>query len=512
MNMNGLDKPIAPLRTKLRSNSTPICSALILTLLLAGCTVGPDFRKPAAPTAAGYTSSALSSTTASANTLGGEAQHFTERMDIPGEWWTLFHSKALNEMITGALESSPDLKSAQAALIAANENRLAGQGAFYPSVSASFSATRNRTSSQIAPTPNSGAMYYSLFTPQVSVSYDPDVFGMNHRAEESLIAQEQVARFQLIATHITLSTNLVVGVIQEAALRAQIAATRNLIAVNSNMLQLIRMQFYKGAASRVDVASQESQLAQSEAMLPPLLKQLAQQRDSLRALAGKLPGEQLPEQVEFSDLQLPLELPVSLPSQLVKQRPDVRVAEENLHVASAQLGMARAKRFPTFTLTADVGTMALAIGDLLKPGVEFWDLGAIVTQPIFQGGTLLHQERAAKAYYNEAAQQYRSTVISAFQNVADTLTAIQQDADALKAAAYAVQAAKTALDLSKQNLQTGAASPLSLLMAEQNFQQAQLGLIQAQANRYTDSAALFQSLGGGWWNRADLATAQTENN
>ena len=433
-------------------------------------------------------------------------------MDIPGEWWTLFHSKALNELIAGALANSPDIKSAQAALIAANENRLAGQGAFYPSVSASFSAARTKTSSQISPTPNSGALYFSLFTPQVSVSYVPDVFGMNHRAEESLIAQQEVARFQLIATHITLSTNLVVGVIQEASLRAQIAATRELIAVNSNMLQLIRLQFYKGAASRVDVASQESQLAQSEAMLPPLLKQLAQQRDLLRTLAGRLSSEQLPEQVEFSDLKLPLELPVSLPSQLVEQRPDVRVAEENLHIASAQIGVARARRFPTFTLTADSGAMALAIGDLLKPGVVFWDLGASVTQPIFQGGTLLHQERAAQAYYDEAAQQYRSTVISAFQNVADTLTAIQEDADAMKAAAYAAQSAKTALYLSKQNLQTGAASPVNLLMAEQSFQQAQLNLIQAQANRYLDTAALFQSLGGGWWNRTDLVKPQTEKN
>lgn len=476
--------------------------------MIAGCTVGPDFRKPAVPTVSGNTASALPSTTASANAPGGEAQHFAERMDIPGEWWAVFHSKTLNELIAQALANSPDLKSAQAALAAANENRLAGQGAFYPSVSANFSALRSKTSSQISPIPASGASSFSLFTPEVSVSYVPDVFGMNRRAEESLIAQEQVAKFQLIATHITLSANLVVGVIQEAALRAQIAATRELIAVNANMLQLMRVQFYKGAASRADVAAQESQLAQSGAALPPLLKQLAQQRDLLRMLAGKLPGEQLPDQVELSDLRLPLELPFSLPSQIVEQRPDVRVAEENLHVASAQLGVARARRFPTFALTADAGAMALAIGDLLKPGVGIWDLGAGVTQPIFNGGALLHQEKAAKAYYDEAAQQYRSTVISAFQNVADTLAAIQQDADALKATAYAVQTAKTALDLSRQSVQTGATSPLALLMAEQNFRQAQMSLIQAQANRYADTAALFQSLGGGWWNRADLATPQ----
>jgi len=485
--------------------TTIVCATL---LLAAGCTVGPDFKKPAAPNVGGYTPNPISETSSSTNIGVGEAQSFVTGADIPGEWWTLFHSKPLNDLIEHSLTNNPDIQSAQAALMVAKENVLAGKGAFYPSVSGSFSATRNKTSSEISPTPNSGAQYYSLFTPQVSVSYALDVFGLNRRTMESLKAQQQSARFQFIATHITLSANVVLAAIQEASLRAQIDATRQLVAINSEMVQVLRERFAKGLATRLDVASQESQLAQTEAALPPLLKQLAQQHDLLTALAGEFPDEDLPEQFELSDLQLPQELPVSLPSQLVEQRPDVRQAEANLHAASAQIGIATANRLPNFTLTADAGTMALTAGKIFSGGAGFWDLGASVTQPIFQGGTLLHQERAAKAAYTQAAEQYRSTVLTAFQNVADTLNALEQDADALKSAATAANAAKVTLGLARQQMQTGNSSHLDLLNAEQTYQQAVINLIQAQTNRYADTAALFQSLGGGWWHRADLSNSE----
>ncbi|MBU6410876.1 MAG: efflux transporter outer membrane subunit [Verrucomicrobia bacterium] len=481
-----------------------LSNAIAALLLFPGCTVGPNFKKPAAPGMNGYTAVPLSPTTSGANVAGGETQHFIEGADIPGEWWTLFHSKPLNDLISLALTNNPDLKSAQAALAVAREDVFAGKGAFYPALSGSFSASRSKTSSEISPTPSSSALYYSLFTPQVSVSYVPDVFGLSRRTVESLKAQEEAARFQLIATHVTLSANIVLAAIQEASLRAQIDATRQLIAANANMVQVTRQQFAKGAATHLDVAAQESQLAQTEASLPPLLKQLAQQRDALAALVGQFANNNMPERFAFSELRLPQELPVSLPSKLVEQRPDVRLAEENLHAASAQVGIATASRLPNLTLTADAGTMALTAGKIFAGGTGFWDLGASVTQPIFEGGTLLHQERAAKAAYFEAAEQYRSTVLTAFQNVADTLNALQQDADALKSAAAAASAAKVTLDLSKQKIQTGSAAPLDLLNAEQTYQQAEIVLIQAQANRYADTAALFQALGGGWWHRADL--------
>jgi NodT family efflux transporter outer membrane factor (OMF) lipoprotein len=482
-------------------------------LLIAGCAVGPNFKKPPAPNVSVYTPTPLSTTSSTVNAPGGEAQHF-RNIDIPAEWWALFHSKGLNDLIERSLKANPDIKAAQAALKVARENVLAQKGAFYPSVTGSFSGSRHKTSREISPFTASGALYYNLYTPQVSVSYVPDVFGLNRRTVESLAAQAEQARFALAASHITLSSNVVAAAIQEASLRAQIDATRQLIASSSNLVQVVRNQLAKHAATRADLAAQESQLAQLTATLPPLLKQLAQQRDLLVALSGGLPNKELAEKFELSSLQLPQRLPVSLPSRLVEQRPDVRQAEENMHSASALIGVAVANRLPNFELTADAGTMALTAAKMFSAGAGFWDLGASVTQPIFQGGTLLHKERAARAAYVQAAEQYRSTVVTAFQNVADTLNALQRDAEALKSAAAAADAAKVTLDLTRRQLETGAAAEtnqLALLNASQTYQQSAINLIQAQANRYADTAALFQALGGGWWNRTDLAKLDSES-
>lgn len=473
-------------------------------LLLSGCAVGPNFKKPAAPKVPGYTPSPLSTTSSTTNVAGGEAQSFIEGRDISGEWWTLFHSKSLNDLIARSLKNNPDIKAAQAALLVAKENVLAQRGAYYPSVAGTFSADHSKSSSEVSPVTATSSLYYSLYTPQVGVSFVPDVFGLNRRTVESLQAQEQQARFALAATHITLSSNVVAAAIQEASLRAQIDATRQLIEINTNMLQILRTQFEKGYVSRLDIAAQESQLAQVSATLPPLLKQLAQQRDLLAALSGGFPTEEPAEKFELSSLQLPQELPVSLPSQLVEQRPDVRQAEENLHFASAQIGIARANRLPSFALTADVGSMAVIFSHMFAAGTGFWDLGASATQPIFQGGSLVHRERAARAAYVQASEQYRSTVLISFQNVADTLHALDQDAEGLKAAAASRDAAKLTLDLTTRQMQVGYVSYLALLSAEQTYQQALINLVQAQSNRYADTAALFQALGGGWWNRSDI--------
>jgi len=489
---------------KLRVSYSMLLSA---SLLFAGCAVGPNFKRPAAPNVSGYTSSPPSATGGIANLPGGEAQQFVPNRDIPGDWWTLFHSTQLNDLIDRALKANPDLQAAQAALLVARENMLAQRGAYYPSVSGGFSASRAKTSDVIAPFPNSNTFSYSLFTPQVSVSYVPDVFHLSRRTVESLRAQEQQARFALAATHITLSSNVAAAAIQEASLRGQIEATRQLIDINATMLRILREQFAQGYVARFEVAAQESQLAQVTATLPPLLKQLAQQRDLLAELSGGLPSEELPEKFEFSSFQLPTELPMSLPSQLVEQRPDVRQAEENLHAASAQVGIAIANRLPSFNLTADAGSMALAFTQVFAPGTGFWDLAAGVTQPIFDAGTLRHRERAAQAAYTEASEQYRGVVLTAFHNVADTLNALQQDAEALKAAAAAEEAAGVTLTEAKSQFEAGYANYLILLSAEQTYQQAVLNLMQAQTNRYADTAALFQALGGGWWNRADIPSS-----
>lgn len=477
-------------------------------LLIAGCAVGPNFTQPAAPEVTNYTASPLESTASVTNVAGGEAQQFSTSRDISGEWWTLFHSSQLNKLIDRSLTNNPDLKAAQAALRVAHENVLAHRGSFYPTVGAGFSASRQKQSEQLAPVPNfptvSEEFQYNLFTPEVSVSYVPDVFGANRRTLESFQAQEQATRFQVIATHIALSANVAVAAIQEASLRVQIDVTRELIGLNSNMVEILRYQFAKGYASQLDVAAQESQLAQVVATLPPLQKQSAQQQDLLAVLAGKFPSQASAENFELSNLQLPQELPLSLPSQLVEQRPDVRQAEENLHASSAQVGITIANRLPNITLTANAGSTALDIEKVFSSGTGFWGVGAAATQPIFQGGTLLHEERAAKAAYDQASEQYRSTVLTAFQNVADTLNALEQDANALKSAAAATDAAKVTLDLTREQSHRGYASELAFLSAEQAYQQARLNLIQAQANRFADTAALFQALGGGWWNRVDL--------
>ncbi|MBN8713166.1 MAG: efflux transporter outer membrane subunit [Xanthomonadales bacterium] len=478
--------------------------AVVVVLALGACTVGPDFERPPAPKVDTYTAHAPETTAATADVAGGEAQHFTTGSDIPGDWWTLFHSKALNALIADSLANNADLETASAALAVARETALAQRGARYPSVTAGFSASRQQDpSGALAPVPSNNAFLYNLFTPQVSVSYVPDVFGLNRRTVESLQAQAQSVRFQMIAAQVTLSTNVVAAAVRQASLRAQIAATLKLVDINNKMLQVLRDQLAHGYVGRLDVAAQETQMAQVAATLPPLRTQLAQQDHLLAVLSGQFPGQAQAEAFDLASLTLPQDLPLSLPSVLVAQRPDVRQAEANLHAASAQVGVATANRLPNISLTANVGSTAVAIGQVFKAGTGFWSVGADLAAPIFAGGALLHQQRAAKAAYREAAAQYRSTVLTAFQNVADTLAALEQDALGLQQAAKAAVAAQVTLDLSQRQVKDGYAGYLTLLSAEQAYQQAQITLVEAQANRYSDTAALFQALGGGWWHDAE---------
>jgi NodT family efflux transporter outer membrane factor (OMF) lipoprotein len=478
--------------------------AALMVLLLAGCAVGPNFKRPAPPEISDYEGSPVSATASTPNVVAGQPQHFAEGADISADWWTLFHSVPLNELIDQSLANNHDLKAAQAALAVARENVLAQRGAYYPSAEADFSATRQRQSGQIAPALNSNIFLYNLFTPQVSISYVPDVFGLNRRTVESLDAQAQEVRFQMIAAYTTLTSNVVVTAIQVGAIQMQIDATHELIDSTGNTVDILRYQFEKGYASRLDVAAQEALLAQVSATLPPLIKQEVQLRDLLAVLAGRFPSQAPVDKFNLSSLQLPEDLPLSVPSALVSQRPDVLQAEANLHDASAKIGIAIANRLPNIVLTANAGSSAAAMSQLFTSGTGFWSVGAAATAPIFQGGTLLHRERAARAAYDQAAEQYRSTVLTAFQNVADTLTALEQDAEAVKAAANAADAAKVTLALAQRQWQGGYAGYLALLSAQQADQQARISLIQAQANRFADTAALFQALGGGWWHRADL--------
>jgi NodT family efflux transporter outer membrane factor (OMF) lipoprotein len=472
-------------------------------LALSACAVGPDFAPPPAPPVGGYTSERKPAATASADVASGASQSFDLGRDIPGDWWKVFHSKELNALIEQALQSNANLQAAQATLWQAKENLYAQAGSLLPSIDANASATREQFSPATfgqAGTPS----IFNLYQATVNVSYAPDVFGSKRRQIEASAAQAEYQRFELEATFLTLTANVVTAAVQEASLRGQIEATQEIIKAESDQLEVVRNQFTVGAATRADVLTQESEVATTRATLPPLEKQLEQQHHLLLQLTGRFPSEAPRDHLRLAALHLPIRLPLTLPSQLVEQRPDVRAAAAQLHQASAQIGVAIANRLPQFNLTADYGSAALTTAALFTPSSIIWSAAASGTQPLFHGFTLLHQERAAKAGYDIADAQYRNTVLTAFQNVADALRALQLDARTLKAQQEAARAAGATLDLSRSQYKLGAITYITLLNAQRSDAQARLAVVQAQAARYADTAALFQALGGGWWNRDDV--------
>lgn len=495
-------------------SSRLMVGALIASALagLPGCAVGPDFKRPAPPNASDYgnapkpnsAATAEGAGTATAQIPGGGPQNFVAGMDIPSQWWTLFQSPKLDHLVEQTLKANPNVGAAQAALRQTHELYLAQWAGFYPTVQGNFTADRSKNAIGTVANPTNLPQinpYYNLYTAQLSVSYLPDVFGATRRQVEMAKAQVESNRFQLEATYLTLSSNVVVAAVQEASLRGQIAATERLLVLQHQLTQTVQHQRVLGTASDLDVLAQQSSEGQTAQTLPPLQKQLGQTRDALTALLGRLPSDEPEETFRFEDLTLPKDVPVSLPSKLVEQRPDVRQAEENMHAASAAAGVALANMLPQFAITADVGSSALKLGKLFTPYTGFWDLGASLTQTLFDAGALLHKHRAADAALDQAGAQYRAAVILACQNVADTLRALQADADALKASAEAERAAKTTFDLAQRQRALGTISGVGVLNAEQAYRQAELALVQAQANRFSDTAGLFQSLGGGWWNR-----------
>jgi NodT family efflux transporter outer membrane factor (OMF) lipoprotein len=470
--------------------------SLCTALCLSAC-VGPNFHRPSAPPVERYTADALPAETASSSGPGGAAQKFLNGEDVPRNWWTRFGSAELDALVVEAMRANPSVQAAKASLKQAEENTAAQRGAYFPTVQAGFDATRQRDAvGVLSPNLTSGTALYNLYTPQVTVSYVPDVFGANRRQVESLSALAEASRFELDAAYLTLAANVVTAAIQEAGLRAQILATERIIALEREALGVLRRELALGAVAEGDVFAQEATLAQLESTLPPLHRQLQTNRDLLAALTGRLPADFRPVRFELDQLQLPTDLPLGVPSQLVERRPDVRAAEAQLHAATAQVGVATAGLFPQVLITGDVGSSATAMADLFKAGTGFWSLGASLTQTLFQGGTLMHRKRAADAALDQAGALYRAAVLTAFQNVADALHALDADADALAAAARAEAAAQKSLGVVKRQLELGSIGYLALINAEQTYQQAVISLTQARANRYADTAALFQALGG----------------
>jgi NodT family efflux transporter outer membrane factor (OMF) lipoprotein len=472
---------------------------------LVGCTSGPDFVRPDKPKEQGYTPENLVPQTAAAEvTDGGAAQAFVPEADIPGQWWTLFRSGELNALIDEALKANPNLDAAQASLRQANEALYAQQGSLFPTISANGSATQQRVSGVSQGGSVSQQFVYGVTTGSLNISYNADIWGGVRRSVEAQRAQVEFQRFQLEATYLTLTSNVVVAAINLASLRGQIAATEAIIKIEIDALRVVESQFNLGGASRADVLAQQAALTATQATLPPLQKQLAQQRNQLMTLIGKPPTYDAGQGLVLASLKLPEELPLSLPSQLVEQRPDVRSAEAQLHTASANIGVAIANQLPQVTLNGLWGMASGGLSTAFMPGTGIWTLGASIAQTLFDGGKLEHTKRAAVAAFDTAAAQYRSTVLLAFQDVANALRALQADADTLKATVAAEQTAAASLALVQQQYQAGAVNYLTLLNAQQTYQNALINRVKAQAQRYSDTAALFQALGGGWWNRTDV--------
>ncbi len=491
-------------RTGLTRHRLKRLLAVAATAVVSGCAVGPDFKVPPAPDVSGYTPQPLPTQTATAGDAAGGPQRFVIGRDLPGDWWRLFGSPELKSLVERAVQNNPDLAAAQAALRVAQANVAAGAGAFLPSVDGSFGASRQKTGIASTNGLNQDTPTYNLFTSQVQVSYTPDVFGGTRRSVESLQAQRDNQRFQLEATYLTLTSNVVVAAVQEASLRGQIEAAHRLIKIETDVLHVLRDQLSAGVISEAEISTQQATLAQTEQALPPLEQQLAQQRHLLSALTGGLPSQEPPETFDLTRLHLPRELPVSLPSKLVEQRPDVRAAEENMHSASALIGVAVANRLPNISLTATYGVNSLSIDQLLAPGSSIWSAGGTALMPIIHGGTLLERELAARETFEQASSQYRSAVITAFRNVADSLTALQNDAVAVQKSVGFEKAAGKTLSITRRRLQIGEVNYLELLNAQQTYQRALITSVVAQSNRLADTAALFQALGGGWWNRDDI--------
>lgn len=485
-----------------------LAAALLAGAVCAGCTVGPDFHRPDLPKTDSYTREPLAATQA-APVPGGEAQQFSPGAEVPSQWWSMFGSKTLDDLVEQAFKKNPTIDAANAALRVAQENTAAQYGMYFPTLQASYARSRHKDAvGTIAPTLSSNAPIYNLHTAQLNISYVPDVFGLNRRSVESLAAQEDVQKYQLDAAYLTLASNVVSAAIQEAALRAQIDAANKVIDISSHSLALVRRQAELGAASGLDVATQETQLTQAQQVLPPLMKQLNQTRDLLAVLVGKLPSEGGMENFNLDQMTLPRELPLSLPSKLADQRPDMRAAEAMVHAASAQVGVAVANRLPQFAITAAYGGTSTEFSRMFATGNKFWEIGGSIAQTIFDFGTLKHRQRAAEAALDQATAQYRSVALSAFQNMADSLYALDADARNFTAAAAAENSTKKLLDLTNRQLEAGAVNALALWSAESAYLQAKNTRIQAQAARYFDTVALFQALGGSWENHENPPSAK----
>ena len=476
--------------------------ALICAGALSACAVGPDFKQPEAPNTSSYTETTLSKKlTIAPGVPGGSEQEFVEGADIEAQWWELYKSPELDALIKKALEQNPTLGAADASLRAAQENvsaQIGGQ--YFPAFDVGAGVLREKQPSAVYGM-NYGTDTYNLYNASVNVTYKLDVFGGARRAVEGARAQAEVAQFQLEGAYLSLTANVVTSAVKEAALRAQMQATEEILKAQTNLAEVTEKQLVIGTVSRVDVTSQRTLVSNSQVDLYSYERNLAFARNQLAVLVGEIPSNANIAKFDLANLHLPEKLPLSVPSSLVRQRPDVRAAEAQLKAQNAFVGVATANLLPQFNITGSIGAAALTSYGLFGPNSALWSLGGGILQPLFQGGQLLAQRRGAIANYEKAAFQYQATVLNAFQEVANALRALETGAQALKSASDAEHYAYETLDLVQQQYKLGTASYLAVLYYQNQYQQAKVKSVAAQATRFSDTAALFAALGGGWWNR-----------
>jgi len=470
--------------------------ALTSLTLLVACAVGPDYQRPNPPEADTYTSGAQPESTV---TAAGQMQSFASGDAVPGAWWELFESPALDQEVNDALTHNKSLAAAKATLSVSEDQLRAGYGVFFPQVSAQAAAQRERLSLYQFGQQGKSATF-NLFTASGSVGYVLDIFGGKRRQIEALHAEADLERATALAAYLTLTSNVVNTTIARAAYRAQIASAQDIVDATTEQIALAQTQYDSGVIPYATVLGLKTQLASAQSSLAALELHAQQSEHLLAVLAGRTPGALRAVDVPLEDLTLPQHLPLSLPSELVRQRPDILVAEASLHEASAQIGVATAAMLPSLSLTGSLGSAALTLQQLGQAGGTLWSAGAGVAVPIFQGGQLWYERQASIDAYHGALADYQQVVLTAFQQVADTLRSLEHDAESVQAEEVGTAAAQTTMELARANYQAGVADYATVLTAIIQYQTARLAYVGATAQRMQDTVALYVALGGGWWN------------
>ncbi len=479
---------------------TKLSGIALVVASLTGCTVGPRFHAPTPPTIASYTPEPTPSSTVGTTGTAGAAQHLDPSMDVPAQWWTLFQSPELDLLVREALANSPTLAQATARLKEAQEESNARTGATkYPTVSASVTTEREQVNLASFGVPFPSPPPFNLLNGSVAVSYALDIFGANRKLIEGLNAEVEYQTWELQAARLMLAGNVVSAAIRQAQLRSQIDITRQLLALQQQQLTITEKRVEAGGLPRYYINQQRTLVEQTRATIPPLQQQLDVVNHQFATLIGKTPADAHIDGINLDSLHLPEKLPVSLPSSLVRQRPDIRAAESLMHQASANVGVATANLYPQIVLSANGG----GIGTSFTNGGSVWSFGATLAQPIFNGGALRAERRKAIDAYDEAGAAYQQVVLQAFEQVADSLRAVDNDAQTLQARTEAALQAEATYNIAAQRYTAGGISQLSALDAQRQYLQTTLDRTASAANRYSDSAALFQSLGGGWWNETN---------